>query len=74
VNRAIREGGCEGVVDEAVLLHEREPVETRTAHTYLEVVDANRPILDRDLGRFGKLLLEQDAEADESRLPRDLPR
>src|SRR3954453_2434506 len=47
MNGAISEGGCERVVDEAVLLDEREAVEAGARPAPLEVVAAAGAVLDR---------------------------
>ena len=54
MNGAIGERGRERVVDEPVLLEQRQPVEARARDGHLEVVAAARAVLDRDLGRVRK--------------------
>jgi len=49
MNRAIPEGGCEGIVDEPVLLEQRQAAETRACDRDLEVVPAAGAVLDLDL-------------------------
>ena len=45
----------EGLVDETVLLEQREPVEARARHRHLKVVTAAGPVLDPNLGRVFNL-------------------
>lgn len=52
----------EGVVDEAVLLDEREPLEARARERDLEVVAAAGAVLDRDLGRVGERIAQEELE------------
>lgn len=59
MDSAVGEGSCERLVDELVLLDQREPVEAATRHGHLEVVAATRSVDDRTLPRFGKSMLEQ---------------
>ena len=59
MNGAIGERRRERVVDEPVLLDEREPRKARACHSHVEVVAAARPILDRDLLRVGERLAEK---------------
>jgi phage tail-like protein len=54
---AERRGQC--VVDEAVLLEQRQAVEARRRDDHLEVVAAARAVLDAQLGRVGERLLQQ---------------
>jgi hypothetical protein len=58
VNRAIAEGGCERLIDESVLLEQREAVEARARDRDLEVIAAACAVLDVDL-RAWKCLFEQ---------------
>ena len=51
---AVGERGGERVVDQAVLVDEAEPVETRRLHRDVEVVAAARPVDDVELVRVGK--------------------
>jgi hypothetical protein len=51
VNRAINEWGCEGLVDQAVLLEERQAVETGARDRDLEVVASTGAVLDVDFRR-----------------------
>ena len=44
----------ERVVDETVLLDERQPGKAAARDRYLEMVAAARPVLDRELARIGK--------------------
>jgi hypothetical protein len=46
VNRAIAEGGCEGLVDQPVLLEQRQAVEARARDRDLEVIAAAGAVLD----------------------------
>jgi carbon monoxide dehydrogenase subunit G len=62
VDRAIAERVVEGLVDEAVLLEQREPVEARARDDDLEVVASAGPVLDDELRRIGKRLLEAGPE------------
>jgi hypothetical protein len=62
VNRAIAEWGCEGIVDQAVLLEQRQAVEARARDRDLEVVAAAGSILHVNL-RARKRLFEQASEA-----------
>jgi hypothetical protein len=55
-DRPIRERLREGVVDKAVLLDEREPVEARARNDHLKVVTGARSVDDEDLVRVGKSL------------------
>ena len=52
MNRAVRERLRKGIVDEPVLVDEREPREAGRRDRDLEVVAAARPVDDRDLGRL----------------------
>ena len=63
MNRAIRERGRERVVDEPVLLDEREAGETPACDCHLEVVATTRAIDDRDLAGLGKRLAQKVLEA-----------
>jgi len=58
MNGAITEGVGERVVDEPVLLDEREPVEALARDHDLEVIAATRSIVDRKV-RIRKSLREQ---------------
>ena len=51
MDRSIRERFLEGIVDQAVLLDEREPGEPGARDRHLEVVAPARPVDDRELGR-----------------------
>jgi hypothetical protein len=51
VDRPVAERRCERLVDEPVLLDEREPVEAAARDRHLEMVAATRPVLDRKLAR-----------------------
>ena len=59
---AVGERRRERVVDEPVLLDEREPVEAAAADGHLELVAAARPVDDFELVGVGKRLLEQRSE------------
>src|SRR5258705_7505606 len=59
VNRAIREGGCESLVDQPVLLEKRQTVEARARDYDLKVVAPAGAILHGQLGCVRKRLLEQ---------------
>jgi hypothetical protein len=50
VNRAISEWGCEGLVDQPVLLEQRQTVETRARDYDLKVVAAAGSVLDGEFG------------------------
>jgi hypothetical protein len=62
VNRAIRERGRERLVHEPVLLEQRQAVEAPARDRDLEMIAAARPVLDRELRRFGKCLAQQRFE------------
>ena len=49
----------ERLVDEAVLVEQRQPVETRAGHGHLEVVAAAGPVVHPQLLRVGKRIAEQ---------------
>src|SRR3954471_16509984 len=57
---AERRGQC--VVDEAVLLEQRQAVEARRRDDHLEVVAAARAVLDEQLRRVGERLLQQSLQ------------
>ena len=59
MNRAISEWGCEGLVDEPVLLEERQTFEAGAGDYDLKVVAAAGSVLDGELGCVRKRLLEQ---------------
>jgi len=59
VNRAIAEGGCERLIDEPVLLEQRQAVEARARDRDQEVVAAAGAVVDRELARVRERLLEQ---------------
>jgi ATP-dependent Lon protease len=63
VNRAVAERGAERLVDEPVLLEQREPCEAAARHGHLEVVAAARAVLDVQLGRVGKRVSQQGLQA-----------
>ena len=63
MNGAVAERGRERVVDEAVLVDEREALEAPVSEHDLEVVSASRPVDDVQLGRVRKRLLEQDLQS-----------
>jgi Lon protease-like protein len=50
------------LVDEAVLIEQRQPVEARARHGHLEVVAAAGPVIDGQHGRVGKRVAEQRFE------------
>ena len=52
----------ERLVDEAVLVEQREPVEAGARHGHLEVVAAARPVLDVEHARVGKRVPQQRFE------------
>src|SRR3954466_7823441 len=67
MNGAISKGGCERVVDEPVLLDEREAVEAGARDAHLEVVAAAGAVLDRDVvarERVAEQLLERFGHRD----------
>ena len=59
---AIRERGCERVVDEPVLVDERQALEARAHDRHLEVVAAARAVDDGELCGVGKGVPEQRLE------------
>ena len=59
MNRAIAKRLREGVVDEPVLVDEREPLEARARQHHLEVVAAAGPVLDAHGRRVRKRVTEQ---------------
>jgi hypothetical protein len=59
---SVRERLGQGVVDEAVLLDERKPLELRADDGHVEVVAAPRAVDDVDPARVGKRLIEQCLE------------
>jgi hypothetical protein len=63
VNRAIRERGRERVVDEPVLLDEREACESYACDRHLEVVAAARAIDHGNLSGLGERLAQKILEA-----------
>ena len=63
MNRAILERGCERVVDEPVLLHERKAPEPPACDGYLEVVATARAVDHSDLPGFGERLSQKILEA-----------
>ena len=50
------------LVDEAMLIDEREPCEARARDGHLKVIAASGAVLDAQLGGVGESLLEQDLE------------
>ena len=54
MDRPVAERRSERLVDEPVLLDEREPVEAAALDRHLEVVAPARPVLDRELARIGE--------------------
>ena len=63
MNGAISERPCERVVDEPVLLDQREPFEARACDHDLEMVAAARAVLDAELVRIGERIAQQRFEA-----------
>ena len=61
---SVRKRRCQGIVDKAVLVDEREAGEGRARHDDLEVVAAARPILDGELRGVGKGRAEKGFELD----------
>jgi len=59
VNRAISKWGCEGLIDQPVLLEERQAFEAGARDHDLKVVAAAGSVLDGELGCVRKRLLEQ---------------
>jgi Lon protease-like protein len=59
VDRAVTEWLGEGLVDEAMLLEQRQSCEAWSRHGYLEVVASAGAILDAQLGRLGERALQQ---------------
>ncbi len=59
MNCAVGEWVCERLVDELVLLDQRQVVETRARHDNLEVITAAGPIGDGELRGVGKRLREE---------------
>ena len=62
MDRPVSERRGERVVDEPVLLDQRQPVEATARDRHLEMVAATGPILDRDLGRVGKRVAQERLE------------
>lgn len=56
---AVGERRGEGVVDEPVLVDEREPLEAGAGDRHLEVVTAPSAVEHGELGRIGKRLLQE---------------
>jgi Lon protease-like protein len=63
VNCAVAQRFRERIVDAAVLVEQRQPAETRRGDDHLEVVAAARAVLDPQLLRVGKRILQQRFEA-----------
>ena len=63
MNRAICERGCERVVDEPVLLDEREAREPRACDRHLEMVTPTRAVEDGDIPGLGERLAQKILEA-----------
>ena len=63
MDRPVRERIGEGIVDEPVLVEEREAGEARAHDRRLEVVAPARPVEDGDLGRVGKRRAEELLQA-----------
>ena len=59
MNRPVCEGLGKRLVNEPVLLDEREPVEAAAGNRHLEVVAAAGAILDRELARVGERVAEE---------------
>src|SRR6187200_1181024 len=59
VDGAVGKRGREGVVDELVLVDQRQALEARARDVHLEVVAAARPVEHRKLRGVGKCLLEK---------------
>jgi hypothetical protein len=59
VDGAVAQRLGQRVVDEPVLLEQRQPVEVRALDRHLEVVAAAGAILDAQLGRVGKRVPER---------------
>src|SRR5207253_2487648 len=47
------------VVDEPMLVEQRQPVEARARNGHLEMVASARSVLDTEIGRVGERVLEQ---------------
>jgi Lon protease-like protein len=62
VNCAVSKRLCECVIDEPVLVEEREPLEARARHDHLEVVAAAGAVLDTQLLGVGKRVAQQGFE------------
>ena len=62
MDRPVRERLGERIVDEAVLVDQREAGEARARDRHLEVVAAAGSVVDRDLGRVGERGAKQDLE------------
>jgi hypothetical protein len=62
VDRPVSERRGERLVDEPVLLDQREPVEAAARDRHLEVVAAAGAILDRDLARVGERVAQKRLE------------
>ena len=60
---AVAERLGERLVDEAVLVEQREPVEAGARHGHLEVVAAAGPVLDAELARLGERVAEEGLDA-----------
>jgi hypothetical protein len=63
VDRPVRERIGEGIVDEPVLVDERQPGEAGARDADLEMIAAARTVDDRELGRIRKRSAEQLLEA-----------
>lgn len=63
MNCAVRERTCERLVDELVLLDQREASKARAVDGHVEVVAATGAVHDRDLRRVGEGLLDQVLES-----------
>jgi Lon protease-like protein len=66
VNGAVAERLRERLVDEAMLVEQRQAVEARARDDHLEVIAAARAILDAELARIGKRAAQQSLETIDS--------
>ena len=68
MNRAISQWGREGLVDQPVLLEQRQAVEARAHYHDLEVVAPAGPVLDGQR-RVGKRVFEKTSQAFDGQEP-----
>lgn len=66
MNGAVAEGLRERLVDQAVLVEQRQAVEARARHDHLEVIAAAGAVLDAELVRVGKRAAQQSLETFDS--------